>query len=242
MQRITRLAGAAEGYDPAAYGENCAEFYDQIYRHPSKQMLSTLAALAGGGPVLELGIATGRVALQLAQMGLAVTGVEISSAMLRVLLGKPLPASLTVVAGDFTRVALPALFPLVICIHSTMLLLPRRSQRRCFANVARHLSQAGAFVVETASGPPGVVNPRRRGVTRCCPVHTISGARNYRVTQYFTAAEEMDSMAADAGLALAERWPDWRRRPPTGPSPSHISLYVRADASSYPAARRPALR
>jgi cyclopropane fatty-acyl-phospholipid synthase-like methyltransferase len=49
-------------------------------------MIATLASLAAGGPVLELGIATGRVAIQLAQLGLAVTGVENSSAMLRVLL------------------------------------------------------------------------------------------------------------------------------------------------------------
>lgn len=224
------------GYHPAEYGDDCAEFYDEIYRRPSKQMIAALAALAGGGPVLELGIATGRVAIQLARLGLAVTGVEISSAMLRVLLGKELPALMKVVAGDFTTVVLPGSFPLVICIHSTMLLLPRRSQRKCFANVARHLSPSGTFVLEAASGPPDLVKPapRRRGITRCSLVETNFGARRYRVTQYYTPAEELDAMATDAGLALAERWSDWRRRPLAGRSSSHVSLYVRADASSVP--------
>src|SRR4051812_39079958 len=234
-----RAAGAARAayvYDPAEYGGSCAEFYDQIYRQPSKQMISTLASLAGGGPVLELGIATGRVAIRLAQMGLAVTGVEISSAMLRVLLGKELPTSLRVVSGDFTKVALPGAFHLVICVHSTILLLPQESQRTCFANVAKHLSPAGIFLLEAASGPPDPVNPppRWRGITRWSPMHTVLGARNYRVTQYHTPAEDLDKMAADAGLALAERWSDWRRTPLAGRSSIHISLYVRPDASSAP--------
>ena len=60
---------------------------------------------------------------------------------------------------------------------------------------------------------------------------TILGARSYRVTQYFTRAEELDRMASDAGLALAERWSDWRGTPPDDRSPFHISLYVRSDGS-----------
>jgi len=228
-------AGAApvrRGYHPANYGDHCAEFYDQIYRHPPKQMIAALAGLAEGGPVLELGIATGRVAIRLAQMGLAVTGVEISSRMLHILLGKELPASLSVVAGDFTGVAVEGLFPLVICIHSTIFLLPPRSQRKCFENVAKHLSPAGTFLLEAASGPPDLVNPPgQRGITRSCRVGTILGARSFRVTQYFTRAEELDRMASDAGLALAQRWSDWRGTPPDDRSPFHISLYVRSDGS-----------
>jgi len=228
------LTRATHRYDPAGYGNHCAEFYDQIYRHPPKQMITALASLASGGPVLELGIATGRVAIRLADMGLSVTGIEISSRMLRLLFGKMLPASITVVSGDFTTVDLPGLFPLVICIHSTILLLPQKSQRTCFVNVAKHLSPAGTFLIEAASGPPDLVNPpkRSRGTTRCCLVDTIFGARNYRVTQYYTPVEELDKMASDAGLVLVERWADWRRTPLVGRSSIHISLYVRSDASS----------
>lgn len=226
-------ARALRGYHPASYGDQCAEFYDQIYRHPSKQMIATLAGLAGDGPVLELGIGTGRVAIRLAQKGLAVTGVEISPGMLRVLLGKELPASLSVVAGDFTKVAVQGSFPLVMCIHSTIFLLPQRSQRKCFENVAKHLSPAGTFLLEAASGPFDRVNlPGRRGITRSCLVGTILGARSYRVTQYYTADEELDRMASDAGLALAERWSDWRGTPLDERSPMHISLYVPSDASN----------
>ena len=39
-------------------------------------------AQATGGPVLELGCGTGRIALALAQAGLSVTGVDVSAGML----------------------------------------------------------------------------------------------------------------------------------------------------------------
>jgi hypothetical protein len=137
-----------------------------------------------------------------------------------------------IVSGDFTTVGLPETFPLVICIHSTILLLPRKAQRQCFANVAKHLSPAGIFLLEAVPEPPGRVSPptRWRAITRRYRVETTTGARDYCVTQYHTPAEELDRMARDAGLALAERWSDWRRTPLVGSSPNHISMYVRASA------------
>src|SRR5215469_3492303 len=41
-----------------------------------------LAQATGGGPLLELGCGTGRIALALAQAGLSVTGVDVSAGML----------------------------------------------------------------------------------------------------------------------------------------------------------------
>ena len=48
-----------------------------------------LASLAGSGPVLELGIGTGRVAIPLAAQGLEVHGVDASPAMVEHMRAKP---------------------------------------------------------------------------------------------------------------------------------------------------------
>jgi 2-polyprenyl-3-methyl-5-hydroxy-6-metoxy-1,4-benzoquinol methylase len=48
-----------------------------------------LAALAGDGAALELGIGTGRVALPLAQRGVRVHGIDLSEAMVAKLREKP---------------------------------------------------------------------------------------------------------------------------------------------------------
>jgi len=216
----------AHRYHPSNYGENCAEFYDQIYGHPPRQLIATLASLAAGGPVLEFGIATGRVSIQLARLGLAVTGIEISSAMLKVLSGKDLPSSLRVVYGDFSEATAPGLFHLIFCIHSTLLLLPPALQRHSFENAAKHLSPSGVFLIEAATPAPEVDLVQTTGRYL---METTSGARNYTVQQYHTSADELDGIASDAGLRLVERWSDWTRAPLVERSLSHISLYVHGE-------------
>src|SRR4051794_4034776 len=66
--------------------------------------LAALNAHAGGGPVLELGVGTGRLALPLAARGIEVWGVDNSEAMLDRLRAKPGAEAVTVVAGDFADV------------------------------------------------------------------------------------------------------------------------------------------
>ena len=84
-----------DNFGPATYGERIAESYDELY--PSSPntdaMVETLAKLAGAGPVLELGIGTGRVALPLASTGLTVHGIDASEAMIKRLQAKPGGAS-----------------------------------------------------------------------------------------------------------------------------------------------------
>ena len=66
---------SAEGYDAATYGDRMADFYDELPTHPADADVAArcLANLAEGGPALELGIGTGRLALPLAGQGVAVT-------------------------------------------------------------------------------------------------------------------------------------------------------------------------
>jgi ubiquinone/menaquinone biosynthesis C-methylase UbiE len=54
-------------FTAATYGDRIAEVYDDRYGFPSETeaAVALLAELAGGGPVLELGVGTGRLALPL---------------------------------------------------------------------------------------------------------------------------------------------------------------------------------
>ena len=48
-------------YGPDTYGERIAEVYDERYLDARPEQVELLAELAGAGPVLELGIGTGRL-------------------------------------------------------------------------------------------------------------------------------------------------------------------------------------
>jgi predicted TPR repeat methyltransferase len=86
------------------FGEEIAARYDD----PSDEMFQPaaiepvvefLAELAGDGPALELGIGTGRIALPLAQRGVEVHGIDLSSAMVARLRAKSGGDEIPVVIG-----------------------------------------------------------------------------------------------------------------------------------------------
>lgn len=55
----------------AQYGQRHAAVYDRIYgaRFAPDAAVDALAAAAGAGPILELGVGTGRLAIPLTQRG-----------------------------------------------------------------------------------------------------------------------------------------------------------------------------
>ena len=64
-------------FDPSAYGRHAADVYDEAYAHlDPAAAVERLAALAGGGPVCEFGVGTGRLALPLVARGVPVSGIE----------------------------------------------------------------------------------------------------------------------------------------------------------------------
>jgi len=74
-RRLCSNSGVRE-FDAASYGDGMADVYDQWYADLEvDEPVAALAALAGTGPVLELGVGTGRLAIPLAVRGLAVQGV-----------------------------------------------------------------------------------------------------------------------------------------------------------------------
>ncbi len=104
-----------EGYGASSYGDGMADVYDEWYatRGDIDGAVATLAAIAatvaGPGPVLELGIGSGRLALPLAATGLEVWGVDASPAMVARLRAKPGGDRLPVAVGDMAELDLTGL-------------------------------------------------------------------------------------------------------------------------------------
>ena len=93
---------AVHGYDASTYGERFADIYDEWYPDDlaTGPAVNGLAALAGVGPVLEMGVGTGRLAVPLAERGLEVWGLDASRAMLERLAAKPGGGRIHAVLGD----------------------------------------------------------------------------------------------------------------------------------------------
>src|SRR5215467_13239686 len=102
-------------YDPAYFGSHWAQVYDDVYPAlpDERDCIECLTALAGRGPVLELGIGTGRVALPLARRNVQVLGIEGSPEMVTKLRDKPGGEDLIVHIGDIADVAVEGEYALI---------------------------------------------------------------------------------------------------------------------------------
>ena len=138
-------------HDAATYGDRMADVYDGWFAVPldTQDTVALLSDLAGAGPVLELGIGTGRIALPLAQRGHEVHGVDASEAMVEKLRSKAGGEDIPVTIGDFAEVDVEGAFSLVYVVFNTFFaLLSQEDQVRCFSSVARRLREGGVFVIE----------------------------------------------------------------------------------------------
>jgi len=160
IEPTVRLSGMGEspgGWDPAEYGDRIADVYDDWFDGVDAGLpaaVGMLAELAGDGPVLELGIGTGRAALPLAAAGVKVAGVDASERMVARLWSKPGGADIPVTIGDFGDPAVLAEaaepfggFRVVYVVFNPFFVLTSQvEQVRCFAAVADALVPGGAFV------------------------------------------------------------------------------------------------
>jgi SAM-dependent methyltransferase len=240
--------------DPAAYGERIAGIYDDLHGGmlDTDDAVACLAELAAGGPVLELGIGTGRLALPLVERGIEVHGIDASEAMVARLRSKPGGDRITVTTADFRDVPVDGTYPLIVVVFNTIFaLMTQEDQVRCFEAVARHLSESGVFVVEAfVPDPSRYVDHQSTQTTRLeddrvmlrasrhDPVgqrvesqHVIlgeEGIRLYPVRLRYAWPAELDLMARLAGLGLRDRWGGWDRRPFDSESTKHVSVYARS--------------
>lgn len=160
--------GIMAGFDdPAFYGDRWAGIYDEHHGglDPSSAV-DFLARLAGDGPVLELAIRTGRVALPLAARGLVVEGVDASAAIVARLRAKPGGDSIKVAIADMADVPVSGPFRLVYLAFNTLFgLLTAERQADCSRNVARVLGPGGRSS-SSASSPTW---PGSTGDSGCRP-------------------------------------------------------------------------
>ena len=209
-------------FDPSSYGDCVAPIYDQLYPAVESGLVAALAALANGGPVLDLGIGTGRVAIPLRRLGIPVHGVEASSAMIAAFRAHPGNEDIPVIHGDFGSAAFGSSYRLIYCLVSTFYLLPSLPlQQHCLHNIAKHPVPGGLFVSEgfsSASSCP-------LADTIEIPINTPSGIRPYRVTTLSTPLDVLDAMANRAHLHLMQRCSTWSGTSYQPVHPRHISVY-----------------
>jgi SAM-dependent methyltransferase len=239
--------------DPAFYGDIWANIYDEHHVGLDPEPAADfLAELAEGGPVLELAIGTGRVALPLVSRGIKVEGVDASQAMVEQLRAKPGGEAIPVTIGDMAEVPVSGPFRLVFLVFDTLFnLLSQSRQVDCFRNVARVLEPGGLYVIECFV--PDLARYDRGQRVQALSVSeeatTFELTRHYaaqqRVTTQFITLDdqgmhrlppiairyswptELDLMAELAGLRLQKRYGGWSKQPFNSRSRGHISVYKR---------------
>ena len=240
-----------QGYEPATYGEAIADLYDDFWgrRVDYAAAAKRLAELAGGGPVLELGVGTGLFAKALVRLGLEVHGVEISAAMIERLRATEEGRRVTAVVADFEQLALGRSFPLVYSTFCSfpMSILDAAAQARAMERVAGHVAPGGHLVIEQKAAPWAKNQLKVRSIAVDRVVLMVSDydeqtqlmrgshvvlaqGSTVRLIPYsvrYVSAGQLDAMAQAAGLKLVARHGGWRGEPFSAESPDHVSVYAR---------------
>jgi SAM-dependent methyltransferase len=244
--------------DPAAYGDAIAAVYDEWYPDVSdvEGTVATVARLAAGGPVLELGIGTGRIALPLAAAGVDVHGIDASPAMVDQLRAKPGGAAIPVLIGDFAE-ELPRVdggFAVALAAFNTFLnLTSADAQARCLRLLAGAVRPGGHLVVETivpADDPAAngvsvrVVEDdrvvlsafRREGdlVRGSLIAFGAGGVQLHPWSVALTSPADLDARVAAAGFRLVGRYEGWQGEPFDELSTRAVTVYC-LDSGTVPA-------
>jgi SAM-dependent methyltransferase len=235
-------------FDPRLYGARWADNYDEFHKGlmDDEGAVAALHDLAEGGPVLEFGVGTGRLAVPLAERGVEVVGVDVSPEMLAKL--KEKTPAVTVVEADMTTVALEREFSLAyLAFNSIFVLDTQEAQVSVFRNAAAHLRTGGRFALETVVVTPPSSDRGKLSVARIEPdsialvggmndpvtgqhkgmwlILEPDGPKFYPISGRQVTHHEMDLMAQLAGLELESRWSDWKGAPFGPKSELHISIY-----------------
>ena len=141
--------GAHEHYDDALY-------YDHVYKRRREDVnFYVQMAKQWGGPILELGVGTGRVAAAIAAEGIEITGVDAHPAMLQQAEArqKGLPLAkrklMRLKLGDIRELRLRRRFRLVIAPFNVLMhLYDHDDLHRALRSAHRHLEARGRFAFD----------------------------------------------------------------------------------------------
>jgi SAM-dependent methyltransferase len=236
--------------DAAAYGRSFCDVYDRWYAHHDVgPILSALGTTEG--PILELGVGTGRIALALANAGLDVCGLDSSPEMLAELRAKPDSERIRVFQADMARFAVaPGCFDVVLAAFNVVFnLVDEHSVRDCFASCAAALAPGGSLIIDAAVIEPGQsttagvavadidvdelvltvsVQNSDRQVIRGQHIEVADGNVSLRPwLLHYASPDQLDALAESAGLVPSARWADWTGREWAPGDVRHISWFTR---------------
>ena len=132
--------------------DNIARLYDPWSRSVVEDVSFYVEeAVRSGGPVLELGVGTGRIAVLVAAAGIEVVGVDTSAGMLEVARERAELAGVQVDLrqGDMREPPVDGVFPLVAIPFRSLLHMETEADRRmALRAVARCLAPSGRLVFD----------------------------------------------------------------------------------------------
>jgi ubiquinone/menaquinone biosynthesis C-methylase UbiE len=131
--------------------DSIASIYDPWSRSVTEDVdFYVEEAVASGGPVVELAVGTGRIAVPIAKAGVPVIGVDLSKGMLSVAREQAEERSvshlLELRVGDMRDPPVPERVPLVICPFRSMLHLPDEEEKFRALRAARSLLRPGGRI------------------------------------------------------------------------------------------------
>lgn len=130
-----------------------AEWYDIFYAAADPGDLDFYHGLcrASGGPILEIGVGTGRIALPLAKDGMEIVGIDLYEPMLKVAQQRaldvaPLDGSLKLIQADMRNFDLKRKFPVVTIPARTLLLATTEEEQiDTLCRAVQHLGDDGTM-------------------------------------------------------------------------------------------------
>lgn len=244
-------------FGSGTYGESFADVYDDWYGDISDADATArfVDGRCGDGPVLELGVGTGRLALPIARRGRRVVGIDASPSMLAVCRDAAAGLPVDLVRADLAALPVVGPFGAALCAFNTLFnLASEAEQAALFQSLRRCLAPDGVVVIEAitgrdlADGPSSSVGVSRIEIDRVvlsataldADAQTITG-QHIDITETggvrlrpwhlrWTTPTQLDALAASAGLVLSERFADVDGTPFDENSDRHVSTYTRPPA------------
>ena len=194
-------------------------------------------ALAAGGPIVELGVGTGRIAIPTAMAGVSVIGVDSSPGMLEVCAQRAREAGiedrLDLRLGDLRRPPVDERVHLVTCPFRAYLHLPDDGKRLDALRAARELLQPGGHLVFDVFAPsrddieetdgrwlerePGIFERADWDLDARALTLSVRGAQGASsMTLWWLEPERWHSLLSEAGFEVVACYGWFDRRPYDG--------------------------
>ena len=226
-------------------------FWDRAYSRPDPEgpilgpgpeeraIVAALRELAGDGPVLELAVGNGRIAIPLAATGVEVDGIDIAPNAIEQIRAHPQGGAVNASVADISDFALDRKYSLIYCVANSLFnVLTQDGQIRCFELVAAHLAPGGVFLVHSSYTPQWFETLRNGQYVearhfelgfaflqalRVDPAEQLVYQQNISLTKdgttfspsihRYASLGELDLMARIAGLKRLDQWGSWTREP-----------------------------